>query len=234
VINLFEVKVFCDDNGNYGDRHGIIIDEARAINTANRLKIATELGYAETVYVNDVKSGNISFFAQTEEIPFAGTAALAAAGMLRMLTGADPTNLVSQNHRIAVEIKDGLVWVTAELSVMPAWNLQLLASVESVERMTAQEAERLEHVMVWAWIDEKAGAVRARTFATDWLLPEAEANGSGSMLLAAQLGRPIAVSHGAGSTIYAAPVSKNLAKLGGLVVVTESPIKQYNAQYAQQ
>jgi len=73
--------------------------------------------------------------------------------------------------------------------------------------------------MVWAWIDEIKGAIRARTFANDWDIPEAEGNGSGSMLLAEKLKRSIEIKHGKGSVIFARPVSNNCVRIGGKIVI---------------
>jgi predicted PhzF superfamily epimerase YddE/YHI9 len=229
MADLYEARVFCDNSGHFGDRHGIIIDEKHAIDSSHRLAIAAKLGYAETIFINDSANADISFFAQTKEIPFAGTAALAVTGMLHTLTGKNPTRLVSQNHSIPVDVKDGLVWVDADLSIMPAWNHKRLGSVEEVERMKAKEAERLEHTMVWAWSDRESGTIRARTFATDWLLPEVEANGSGSMMLASRLRRPIVIKHGKGSKIFAESALNNRAKLGGHVVASGSPVRQLDS-----
>jgi predicted PhzF superfamily epimerase YddE/YHI9 len=71
--------------------------------------------------------------------------------------------------------------------------------------------------MIWAWMDRSHRVVRARTFAPDWGIPEAEGNGSGSMKLAAVLGKSVTIIHGAGSLIYAKPSPNNRAELGGRI-----------------
>ncbi len=76
----------------------------------------------------------------------------------------------------------------------------------------------MAHTMTWAWIDEVKGLVRARTFMSDWEIAEAEGNGSGSMMLAAALKRPIEIRHGQGSVIFAKPSEYNCAEVGGRVV----------------
>jgi predicted PhzF superfamily epimerase YddE/YHI9 len=70
----------------------------------------------------------------------------------------------------------------------------------------------------WAWIDEQAGTVRARVFAARYGVPQDEACGSASMLLAAQLGRAITIKHGSGSLVQASPAPDGMADLGGRVV----------------
>lgn len=69
-----------------------------------------------------------------------------------------------------------------------------------------------EHTIVWSWIDKEKGIVRARTFASDWNIPEDEANGSGAMKLANSLNRNLIIHHGKGSVIHSTPNS-----VGGLV-----------------
>ncbi|MGH9421068.1 MAG: PhzF family phenazine biosynthesis protein, partial [Thermoanaerobaculia bacterium] len=75
---------------------------------------------------------------------------------------------------------------------------------------------------VWAWIDERQGLIRARTFAPDWDIPEAQGNGSGSMVLAAIVDRVIEIKHGEGSVIFAKPAPDGSADIGGRVVEQQS------------
>jgi len=70
---------------------------------------------------------------------------------------------------------------------------------------------------MWAWIDKTKGLIRARTFASDWEIPEAQGNGSGSMVLAAKLKRDIEIKHGEGSVIFAKPAPDGCADIGGRV-----------------
>jgi len=100
---------------------------------------------------------------------------------------------------------------------MPPWQYKQLKNAEAVELIKLEETTSMEHTMVWGWIDEAKGTIRARTFASDWDIPEAEGNGSGSMVLAATLGRTIEVTHGKGAVIYARPAPDNCADIGGRV-----------------
>lgn len=226
MFDLFEVKVFCGEDGSFGDCHGIIIDERRAINPALRLKIAAELKYAETVFINDFYDADVSFFAQTKQIPFAGSAALAAGAFIKELTGSEPKQLVSQNNAIPVKFESNNVWAEAELSILPAWNLKKYDTVEVIEQLDLANSRAVEHTLVWAWINESEGLIRARTFAPDWLLPEVEANGSGSMLLADKLKKEIMVIHGKSSKIEAKPLHNKKAKIGGFAAARRRPNRQ--------
>lgn len=102
---------------------------------------------------------------------------------------------------------------------MPPWNYIQLKNYQAVEQISLEETKDWQHTMAWAWVDEAKGLIRARTFATDWDIPEAQGNGSGSMLLAARLGVPIEVKHGAGSVIFARPAPGGCADIDGRIDV---------------
>lgn len=104
---------------------------------------------------------------------------------------------------------------------MPPWNYKQLESAEAVEHIALEETAILEHTMMWAWIDESKGLIRARTFASDWELPEAQGNGSGSMVLAAKLNRDIEIKHGEGAVIFARPAPNGYADIGGRVIESD-------------
>jgi predicted PhzF superfamily epimerase YddE/YHI9 len=119
--------------------------------------------------------------------------------------------------------QDGkITWARASLSTMPPWHHKQLKSAEAVEQIVVKETTNMEHTMVWAWMDEAKGKIRARTFAADWEIPEAQGNGSGSMTLAAALGRKIEILHGEGSVIYAGPGKTGCADIGGRIVEDSS------------
>jgi predicted PhzF superfamily epimerase YddE/YHI9 len=114
--------------------------------------------------------------------------------------------------------ENGLTWARARLSIMPPWNFKQLESTEAVERITLEDTKTWQHTMAWAWIDEAKGLIRARTFASDWDIPEAQGNGSGSMVLAARLNREIEIRHGKGAVIFAKPAPDGQGDIGGRVV----------------
>jgi predicted PhzF superfamily epimerase YddE/YHI9 len=211
------VRVFTDANDECGERHAIILDETKSISSSERQAVAAKLGYDETIFINNLSAGDISIFTQTKEIPFAGTAAIAAAWLISELNKQPLKSLHCSGKIISTWQDNGLTWVKASLDTAPAWNHKQLESTEAIDRITPEEAKTMEHTMVWAWTDEKRGLVRARTFAIDWDIPEVEANGSGSMMLASQLEREVEIRHGKGSVIFARPAPNNYADIGGLV-----------------
>jgi PhzF family phenazine biosynthesis protein len=87
VIIAHVMRVFANDQGNFGNQVGIIVDEDRTVADDTRQKIAVKLGYSEVVFINDLSSNNISFFTPMREIPFAGHAAVGTAWLIKKLYG---------------------------------------------------------------------------------------------------------------------------------------------------
>lgn len=218
MTNAHMLKVFTDADGNFGDRASVIIDEGRKIPDSKRQELAKQLNTGETVFVNDLANANISIVHPQGEIAFAGVAALATAWLIGKLRGTPATLLHGRDGDIKVWQDDDLTWVRADLKTMPPWNYKQFDSPKEVEQLTLEETKTWQHTMAWAWINEAQGLIRARTFASDWDIPEAQGNGSGSMLLAAKLKRNIEIKHGEGSVIFAKPVGNSEAALGGRVV----------------
>jgi predicted PhzF superfamily epimerase YddE/YHI9 len=151
------------------------------------------------------------------EIGFAGVGVLATAWLLAKLRGKPTTEMQARDGKVTVWQEGGLIWARASLSIMPPWSYQQLDTAEAVDQIKLEDTKTMEHTMIWTWIDEAKGLIRARTFAADWDIPEAQGNGSGSMVLAAKLGRAIEVRHGQGAVIFAKPAADGNADIGGRV-----------------
>jgi predicted PhzF superfamily epimerase YddE/YHI9 len=211
-------RVFTDKNGNYGDAASIVIDEGRHIDDTNRQQLARELNTGETIFINDLAAADISVVHPQGEIGFAGVGVVAAAQLLAKLRGKPTEHMRSRDGDIATWQEGDITWARGPLAIMPPWNYKQLNSAEVVEQIKLEETKDWQHTMAWAWIDKTKGLIRARTFAADWDIPEAQGNGSGSMMLAAKLGRPIEIKHGQGSVIFAKPADNDCADIGGTVI----------------
>ncbi len=211
------ILVFVNEKDNFGNPVGIIINEKQKLNKKQRQEIAAKLNYSETVFVNNLEKPSVSIFNPKSEVAFAGHAVLGTAYFLRNQLGKKVTSIRCGKTDVAVSGKGKLTWITAPLSIMPPWNFKQLDSAEAVEKLTKEQFSDQKHLVVWAWIDKSKNLIRARTFAPDWGIPEDEANGSGSMLLATKLKRDLKIIHGKGSVIYTQSHGKKSAKVGGLV-----------------
>lgn len=211
------IRVFTDEKGKFGNPVGIVFDEQHVLPPKKRQSIATKLGFSETVFINSSKTGEVSIFNPQQEVPFAGHALVGTAWLLAK-TNSEPLNeLICQGKHIKVYKGNDLTWVAADESILPPWNYKKLSNAQEVEKLTVKDMQYKKHTVVWAWIDQGKGLVRARTFASDWGIPEDEANGSGSMKLANNLGfKDITIRHGRGSVILVKTGSSGIA-VGGKV-----------------
>jgi predicted PhzF superfamily epimerase YddE/YHI9 len=196
---------------------GVVVDTELKINKDERQKMATESGFSEIVFINNIENREISIYSPQNEIPFAGHAVVGTAYFLSQEFNQKISQLKSMGGAIETWREGKLTWIRGDLSVLPNWNYEQLDSVELVEKLNVNETSNKEHTFVWAWIDKEKALIRARTFANDWGIPEDEANGSGSMRLTNTLKREITIIHGQGSVIHARPSKDNCAEVGGLV-----------------
>lgn len=216
------LRVCVDKTGKFGDPTPVIVDEGNKITDAERQALAIRLGAPETVFINSIADAHISIIHTQGEVDFAGVPALGAAWLLTKLHQKPITSMQSRAGKITVSQEGEITWVRADLATMPPWHHRRLESTAEVEGLTLDDTKSWEHTMIWAWTDEANGRIRARTFATDWDIPEAEGNGSGSMMLAAMLGKSLEITHGNGSVIFARPAPSNCAELGGRIVEAPS------------
>ena len=218
------LNVFSNEQGNFGNPVGIIPDLENKISKEDRQEKAKQSGFSEVVFVNDVAIKNISIYSPQREIHFAGHAAVGAAYFLSHEYNLEVTELNGTGGKITTWQENDFVWVKCSLGILPTWNYEQLKSTKDVEELTSAQMIEKQHTVIWAWLDEKKGIIRARTFASDWGINEDEANGSGSMKLAVMLGRELIIHHGQGSVIHTRPSSvSNYAEVGGLV--TDKGIK---------
>jgi predicted PhzF superfamily epimerase YddE/YHI9 len=214
---IYVLHVFTDENGRFGNRAAVMVDEYGRYDRIVRQRMAARSGLSEIVFINGKKDTRISIYSPQKEIAFAGHAAVGTAYFFFHFMR-DP---IRELNTIAGPVKawqeNGITWVRGSLKNAPAWNLKELSSPAEVDAIRAQDAARFAHTMVWAWKDREQKIIRARTFAPDWGIAEDEANGSGAMLLASFLKTDITVIHGKGSRIFARPEGSHHSCIGGTV-----------------
>src|SRR5437899_1391209 len=81
VPEIHLVSVFIGPDGAGGNPLAVFLD-GQAIPPARRLAVAAELGYSETVFVDDLDEGRIAIFVPTSELPFAGHPTVGTAWLL--------------------------------------------------------------------------------------------------------------------------------------------------------
>lgn len=214
---MYLLNVFTNEAGDFGTPMGIIEDLDVKISEDERLEITKESGFTEVIFIESLQNPTISIYTPEQNLPFASHALVGTHYYLVNKHNILSNTIISKGNKIDVYNKDGLYWADTDISILPKFNLREYSDTSSIDALNLKSTSDFEHVLVWSWIDEKGGTIRARTFAPDWDIPEDEANGSGSMLLAHKLNRNINVLHGSGSIIHAYPTQQDHVSVGGLV-----------------
>lgn len=222
VVVISILRVFINKDNKFGNPVGIIQDEKRAIDKTVRQAIAAKLNFSESVFIDNSETGTVSIYNPKKEVNFAGHALVGTSYFLKTISGHPLRFLTCRAGQLETYQENGLTWIKSSLKGTPSWHHAQLQDAYAVENIPIAESKRLEHTIIWAWMDQNKGIVRARTFAPDWGIPEDEANGSGSMQLASMLGRKLEIHHGKGSMIYAKSTGEGYADVGGRIVQDQS------------
>jgi predicted PhzF superfamily epimerase YddE/YHI9 len=219
MATLHVLRVFCAEDGAHGNPLGVFLDGAE-VPAERRQAVARELGFSETVFVDDRASGEIRIFTPGLELPFAGHPTVGAAWLLAN-EGAPVAALRPPAGEVAVRRQGESTYVVARAEWSPPWELIELGSPDEVEALDGPPGGREDEIYLWAWADEGAGLVRSRCFSLADGVGEDEATGSAAIMLAAELGRELTIRQGEGSLLHARPLDAGRAEVGGRVVLDE-------------
>ncbi len=218
MTELHVLRVFIGPDGRAGNPLGVFLDGA-AIPEDRRQTVAADLGFSETVFVDDAAEGAMRIFTPAAELAFAGHPTVGT-GWLLHETGAPATTLRPPAGEVPVRQDADRTWVRARPEWIHDHERRRLASVEEVEAFVGPRlGER--GVYVWAWMDEPAGAVRARYFATDYGIVEDEATGAAAVGMGGDLRRDLTIRQGVGSEIVVRPQPDGSVEIGGRVALVE-------------
>lgn len=217
AVHVEVVRVFTDPDGRFGNPLGIV--DGALVPPADRQRVAAELGYSETVYVDDATAGVVRIFSPAGEMAFAGHPTVGIAWWLHSQGHAVDTLRVPAGE-IAVTRHGDLFSVRADASWGSTWDWRRLATPGDV--LAADPASYSSgHTFIWSWQDEAAGIIRARAFAPAMGIVEDEATGSAVTQLTAQLSRDLLVIQGAGSQLHTTWQPPAHATVGGRVLPAE-------------
>lgn len=123
------LRVFCGPDGGYGNELGVVRAGAALPDRADRQAFARELGFSETVFVDDPERGEIDIYTPTLRLPFAGHPCVGAAWLL----GVD--RLVTAAGEVEVRRDGGLTLVAARPAWAPPRTLRRYASAAEVDAL---------------------------------------------------------------------------------------------------
>lgn len=219
VLNVDVLRVFTNEAGEFGNPLGVILGTA-GMPDDERQAIAAELGFSETVFVDDIEAAHLRIFTPTLELPLAGHPLVGAAWLLSRLAPAGrPVEVLRPLRAAPVPTwQDGEhSWIRARTADAPSLEFVQLSAPAEVEAMRVPPNPPYDRHEFWAWIDEPAGELRARFFAPALGIVEDEATGSAALVLASRLGRAVTIRQGRGSVIQARPAAEGAADVGGRV-----------------
>jgi predicted PhzF superfamily epimerase YddE/YHI9 len=218
VPRLHVLRVFVGDGGAGGNPLGVFLDGAQ-VAEGERQGIAADLGFSETVFVEDPEQGRLRIFTPKEELPFAGHPLVGTAWLLTS-EGLDVPTLRPPAGEVPVRVEGGVTFISGRPEWAPPYEHIELASPAEVEAL-AGPPNGQDLAGVWAWEDERAGYVRARVFPIRSGIDEDEATGAHAVRLAARLARTIIIRQGKGSLIFADPQPDGTVEIGGRTELVE-------------
>jgi predicted PhzF superfamily epimerase YddE/YHI9 len=220
---LHILKVFIGEDGGGGNPLGVFLD-GPAVPKADRQIIAADLGFSETVFVDDPNRGGLRIFTPAAELPFAGHPLVGTAWLLRR-EGFEPTALRPPAGEVSVRVDGDLTYIVGRPEWAPTFDRIELDSPEAVEALSGPP-EGHDLVGVWAWM--APGVVRVRVFASRLGVEEDEATGAYAVRLCAHLGRELEIHQGEGSLLHAKPNPDGGVEVGGRVELLEE--RDYTTQ----
>lgn len=214
MTTLDVLRVFVGPDGRGGNPLGVFLD-ASAIAPERRQGIARDLGFSETVFVDDVARGACRIFTPGRELPFAGHPSVGTAWLLREV-GTPIAVLRPPAGDVEVRYGDPSTWVAARAEWVHDFARRQLNDPAEVDGFTPPPMGE-PGVYIWAWLDEPAGILRARYFPTDLGIMEDEATGAAAVVMGDALRRPLTIRQGFGSEIEVRPLNDGRVEIGGRV-----------------
>ncbi|MBU9764676.1 PhzF family phenazine biosynthesis protein [Mycobacterium sp. TNTM28] len=232
AIDVTVLRVFTDSEGKYGNPLGVV--DNSTVEPADRQRIATELGYSETVFVDLPAPGGSSasahIFTPVAEMPFAGHPTVGASWWLRDL-GRPVNTLQVPAGIVQVGYAGDLAAVSARSEWAPEFVIHDVLSTDELFRADPDDYDDdVEHYL-WTWLDQDGGVLRSRMFATHLGVPEDEATGSAAVRMTDHLSRDLTIIQGKGSVIETQWNAEGWVRVAGRVVndgTTTLDISQLN------
>jgi predicted PhzF superfamily epimerase YddE/YHI9 len=218
TTTLHVVNVFLAADGAGGNLLGVFLD-GRAISEDRRQAVAHELGFSETVFVDaiDGMSADVRIFTPGRELPFAGHPTVGTSWLLRQ-EGHPTATLRVPAGDVQCRQEGDLAWIRARPEWIHDIKVDQLPSPADVE---AIDAANEQSRYVWAWVDEGAGVLRSRYFASAVGIVEDEATGAAAVLMGSLLGRDLLIRQGRGSELHVRVNPDGSVGVGGRVARAE-------------
>ena len=215
-VNL--LRVFTDAGGIFGNPLGVVSAGAAPAN--DRQRIAAELGYSETIFIQDPTPGfgtvRAEIFTPALDLLFASHPAIGAAWWLRE-RGTPIRSLQLHAGVVEVHYTGDLVTVEAFAEWTPEYALHQVDSPRDVVEADPADYSDYSPHYVWAWIDKSAGHIRSRAFAPELGVEEDDVTGAAAIRITEYLGRDLTIIQGKGSVVSTWWRTRGWVAIGGRV-----------------
>jgi len=218
MTRLHVLKMFVGRDGRGGNPLGVVVD-GPSVADADRQRLASRLGFSETVFVDDPETGRIRIFTPARELPFAGHPTVGTGWLLRRL-GHATSMLRPPAGDVATWDARGFAHIRARASWVQAIDFEQLPAAADVDALTGAPPDH-ESWYPWAWIDEGSGIVRSRYFVREFGIDEDEATGAAAVAIGDLLRRPLEIHQGVGSELYVRPGADGTVEVAGRVETVE-------------
>lgn len=219
AIDVTVLRVFTDREGNFGNPLGVV--DASQAAPSERQRIATQLGYSETIFIGVPNAGtttaHVRIYTPATELPFAGHPTVGASWWLRD-RGTPVRTLQVPAGIVQVTYEDDLTAVSARSEWAPEFAIYDLESVDDLFAADPNDYPDDIQNYLWTWTDRERGAIRSRMFATNLGIPEDEATGAAAVRITDYLSRDLTIVQGKGSVIETQWSPEGWVRIAGRVV----------------
>jgi predicted PhzF superfamily epimerase YddE/YHI9 len=219
AIDVTVLRVFTDAHGKFGNPLGVV--DASTVDPEDRQRIATQLGYSETIFIDLPKPGantaRMLIYTPATELPFAGHPTVGASWFLRD-QGTPVNTLQVPAGIVQVTYEDDLTAISARSEWAPEFAIY---DLESTDELFAADPDDYPDDMqnyLWTWADKEQGVVRSRMFAANLGVPEDEATGAAAARITDYLSRDLTIVQGKGSVIHTQWSPEGWVRIAGRVV----------------
>ena len=214
------VRVFTGPEGSGGSPLGIVLNGSAMSGQVDRQQRAAELGFSETVFVDDAERGVVDIYTPSTRMLFAGYPLVGTAWLLRR-HGYPADVLRTPAGDVPCRQEGGVTWISARADWVTGKRTEQFATAADVDALPVPPPGE-GWLYAWAFEDEAAtGRIRARGFPRRGdAIAEDEATGAAAIILTAELGRSLTIRQGAGSWIFTELRSDGTVELGGRVTGT--------------
>ncbi|WP_269858222.1 PhzF family phenazine biosynthesis protein [Streptomyces sp. RPT161] len=214
MIDHVVLRVFIGPDGRGGNPLGVVTDGTQVPGTDERQRLAAELGYSETVFIDDASRGAVDIYTPSARLPFAGHPLVGVSWLLGE-RGQRVEVLRPPAGDVPTWTDGDFTWIRGRAEWASGRRTQQYASAAEVDALPAPPPGE-GWLYAWAWLDEAGGRVRARAFPRRGdNIVEDEATGAAAVVLTAELGRPLTIHQGAASQILTRPQEDGWIDVGG-------------------